>query len=224
MAKNRDTINEASFINDAEEQAPAAAINHQVELEHQVAAIRAIRDIETNRLLTSLRLLRSYFTEEQLQTPLLQYFEHQLPNLSISGNGKKEELNVNWKTDLPGATADMHESLLRHISLAYPDTLSMSNLHFSTNKVQPNSRISSELQFETSVMNVPSDSQLQTIGFQDGLQTPGGTGNRMSFGMTPKTLRLPKKGEILLSVHGSPLGVFREKEDNMEVINETEES
>ncbi|CAM8999327.1 unnamed protein product [Rhodiola kirilowii] len=42
--------------------------------------------------------------------------------------------------------------------------------------------------------------------------------------MTPKTLRLPKKGEILLSVHGSPLGVFREKEDNMEVINETEES
>ncbi|CAM8999231.1 unnamed protein product [Rhodiola kirilowii] len=219
MAKNRDTKNEASFINDAEEQAPAAAINHQVELEHQVAAIRAIRDIETNRLLTSLQLLRSYFTEEQLQTPLLEYFEHQLPNLSISGNGKEEELNVNWKTDLPRATADIHESLLRHISLAYPDTLSMSNLHFSTNKVQPNSRISSELQFENSVMNVLSDSQLQTIGFQDGLQTPGGTGNRISFGMTPKTLRLPNKGEILLSVHGSPLGVYREKEDNMEVIN-----
>ncbi|KAL9666898.1 hypothetical protein QQ045_001242 [Rhodiola kirilowii] len=153
MAKNRDTKNEASFINDAEEQAPAAAINHQVELEHQVAAIRAIRDIETNRLLTSLRLLRSYFTEEQLQTPLLEYFEHQLPNLSISRNGKEEELNVNWKTDLIVATADIHESLLRHISLAYPDpdTLSMSNLHFSTNKGQPNSRISSDLQFENSV-------------------------------------------------------------------------
>ncbi|CAM8999525.1 unnamed protein product [Rhodiola kirilowii] len=224
MAKNRDTKNEASFINDAEGQAPAAAINHQVELEHQVAAIRAIRDIETNRLLTSLQLLRSYFTEEQLQTPLLEYFEHQLPNLSISGNGKEEELNVNWKTDLPVSTADIHESLLRHISLAYPDTLSMSNLHFSTSKVQPNSRISSDLQFENSVMNVPSESQLQMIGFQDGLQTPGGTGNRISFGMTPKTLRLPKKGEILLSVHGSPLGVFQEKEDNMEVINETEES
>ncbi|KAL9665766.1 hypothetical protein QQ045_000087 [Rhodiola kirilowii] len=175
-----------------------------VELEHQVAAIRAIRDIETIMLLTSLRLLRSYFTEEQLQTPWLEYFEHQLPNLSISGNGKEEELNVNWKTDFPGATADIHEYLLRHISLAYPDTLSMSNLQFSTGK-------------ETKcpqVMNVPSDSQLQTIGFQDGLQTPGGTGNRISFGMTPKTLRLPKKGEILLSVHGSPLGVFREKEDN----------
>lgn len=41
----------------------------------------------------------------------------------------------------------------------------------------------------------------------------------MSIGLTPKTLRLPKKGEMLLSVRGSPLGVFKEKEDNMEAIN-----
>ena len=27
-------------------------------------------------------------------------------------------------------------------------------------------------------------------------------------GMTPKTVRLPKKGEALLSINGSPLGVF----------------
>jgi plasmid maintenance system antidote protein VapI len=35
--------------------------------------------------------------------------------------------------------------------------------------------------------------------------------------MTPKTRRLPKPGEMLLSVHGSPLGVY--KEDNMEAIH-----
>ena len=35
--------------------------------------------------------------------------------------------------------------------------------------------------------------------------------------MTPKTLRLPKPGEMLLSVRGSPLGVY--KEDNMEAIH-----
>ena len=35
--------------------------------------------------------------------------------------------------------------------------------------------------------------------------------------MTPKSRRLPKPGEMLLSVHGSPLGVF--KEDNMEAIH-----
>lgn len=43
---------------------------------------------------------------------------------------------------------------------------------------------------------------------------------RLSVGMTPKTLRLPKPGEMLLSVHGSPLGVY--KEDNMEAIHGTD--
>lgn len=45
------------------------------------------------------------------------------------------------------------------------------------------------------------------------------TSQRLSIGMTPKTLRLPKPGEMLLSVHGSPLGVF--KENNMEAIHGT---
>lgn len=35
--------------------------------------------------------------------------------------------------------------------------------------------------------------------------------------MTPKTLRLPKNGEMLMSVHGSPLGVY--KEDNLAAIH-----
>lgn len=34
--------------------------------------------------------------------------------------------------------------------------------------------------------------------------------------MTSKTLRLPKPGETLLSVHGSPLGVY--KEESMEAL------
>ncbi|GMP75508.1 hypothetical protein CsSME_00032568 [Camellia sinensis var. sinensis] len=38
----------------------------------------------------------------------------------------------------------------------------------------------------------------------------------LSVGMTPKTLRLPKHGEMLLSVHGSPLGVYKE---DMEAIH-----
>jgi hypothetical protein len=35
--------------------------------------------------------------------------------------------------------------------------------------------------------------------------------------MTPRTLRVPKPGEMLLSVHGSPLGVY--KDNNMEAIH-----
>jgi hypothetical protein len=42
---------------------------------------------------------------------------------------------------------------------------------------------------------------------------------RLSFGMTPKTLRLPKKGEMLLSVRGSPLGVY--KEENLAAVHES---
>jgi hypothetical protein len=34
--------------------------------------------------------------------------------------------------------------------------------------------------------------------------------------MTPKNVRLPKNGEVLLSVHGSPLGMY--KEENLEAI------
>jgi hypothetical protein len=52
----------------------------------------------------------------------------------------------------------------------------------------------------------------------DAFQTPGVNGQRLSFGMTPKTLRLPKAGEMMLSVHGSPLGVYKE-DHNMGAIN-----
>ncbi|PNX80926.1 hypothetical protein L195_g040396 [Trifolium pratense] len=43
------------------------------------------------------------------------------------------------------------------------------------------------------------------------------TSHRLSVGMMPKTLRVPKPGEMLLSVHGSPLGVY--KDNNMEAIH-----
>ncbi|CAN8307941.1 unnamed protein product [Cochlearia groenlandica] len=39
----------------------------------------------------------------------------------------------------------------------------------------------------------------------------------LSFGMTPKTRRLPKPGEMMLSMHRSPLGVFKE-DHNMGAI------
>ncbi|KAJ1412873.1 Cell division protein borealin [Sesbania bispinosa] len=54
------------------------------------------------------------------------------------------------------------------------------------------------------------------------LHTPGVSGQMLPVGMTPKTLRQPKPGEMLLSVHGSPLGVY--KENNMEAIQEIEGS
>ncbi|KAL8555594.1 hypothetical protein ACS0TY_003410 [Phlomoides rotata] len=76
-----------------------------------------------------------------------------------------------------------------------------------------------KLQIRSLVFGEPSDSLI--LEAKGGLQTPNVNNNRLSFGITPKTLRQPRCGEMLLSVHGSPLGVF--KEDNMEPIKEIED-
>ncbi|RYR23702.1 hypothetical protein Ahy_B02g057181 [Arachis hypogaea] len=65
--------------------------NRNASLEHQISAIRVVRDVDIERLLMELRLVRSCFSEEQLWKPMLQVFEETLPNLSIvkeEGNGK----------------------------------------------------------------------------------------------------------------------------------------
>ncbi|XP_062147810.1 uncharacterized protein LOC133856777 [Alnus glutinosa] len=169
------------------------------EVERQSAAIRAVRDVEIEHLLTELRLLRSYFSKEQQRTLALKFFKENLPNLSVVGNEGNEQFEVQWNDedgDLSmnqGDGRDIHTSLLRRLSMAYSDCsaaiASLGGFQFSSKAV---------------------------LGMQDGLRTPGGSSQRLSAGMTPKTLRLPKPGEMLLSVHGSPLGVY--KEDNMEAI------
>ncbi|MFS7910829.1 putative Cell division protein borealin [Helianthus anomalus] len=59
-----------------------------------------------------------------------------------------------------------------------------------------------------SILEEPSDTRI--LGIEDFMQTSGVSSGRLSVDMTPKTLRLPKQGEMLLSVHGSPLGVYKE--------------
>ncbi|KAK6133540.1 hypothetical protein DH2020_032669 [Rehmannia glutinosa] len=184
------------------------------EVERQSAAIRAIRDVEVEQLRTMIRLLRSNFSEEQLQVPVLQFFKENLPNLSIGETGKDGQCEVKWRHELNHADErTLHASLLHRLSIAYPDysagiTSLAGGFEFS-NK----SGIRKCFVFEE-----PSDSQM--LELKDGLQTPNVSNNRLSIGMTPKTVRLPKCGEMLLSVHGSPLGVY--KEDNMETIQERE--
>ncbi|KAK7845457.1 hypothetical protein CFP56_009286 [Quercus suber] len=66
------------------------------EVERQSGAIRAIRDVEIEHLLTELRLLRSYFSKEQLQTPTMQFFKENLPNLSVVGTEGNKQFEVQW--------------------------------------------------------------------------------------------------------------------------------
>ncbi|KAK9271915.1 hypothetical protein L1049_002281 [Liquidambar formosana] len=222
-----------SNINDANAKEPHIERKEEAirddEVERQNAAIRAIRDMEIEHMLTGLRLLRSYFNKEQLQTPVQQFFKENLPNLSIVRNGKDGQFEVQWK-DRDGKFSlnhvdgsDIHASLLHQMSIAYPDCSaampSFSGFELSSKAVKTSFLGANDLQIRDFVLEEPSDTRM--LGLQDAFQTPGVSSQRLSVGMTPKTLRLPKHGEMLLSVRGSPLGVY--KEDNMEVIRESEE-
>lgn len=98
--------------------------------------------MEIERLITELRLLRSYFNKEQLQTPILQFFEEKLPNLSISATGEQGEIEVQWKDAAgelhtkPADGIDIHASLLHRLSIAYPNCSagmqSMNGFEFSS--------------------------------------------------------------------------------------------
>jgi hypothetical protein len=91
-------------------------------VERQIAAIRAMRDVGIEHLLTELRLLRSYFTKEQLKTPVLQFFKENLPNLSIERNEENGEFLVKFNDNVDGFSdgGNINASLLRRLSMAYP--------------------------------------------------------------------------------------------------------
>lgn len=112
-----------------------------VTVERQCAAIRAVRDVEIEHMLTALRLLRSYCSEEQLQTPALKFFNENLPNLSIVRNAENGQFEVQWKHEngnisIHGADGrDVHASLLHRMSLVYanrPSIPSFSSFELST--------------------------------------------------------------------------------------------
>lgn len=82
--------------------------------------------MEIEHTLTGLRLLRSCFNEEQLKTPVLQFFKENLPDLSIVRNKENGHFEVQWN-DNDGNSCmynadgrDIHTSLLQRMSIAYP--------------------------------------------------------------------------------------------------------
>ncbi|XP_010531411.1 PREDICTED: uncharacterized protein LOC104807718 [Tarenaya hassleriana] len=189
------------------------------EVERQIAAIRTIRDVEVEHTLTALRLLRSYFTEEQLQTPVSQFFEQNLPNLSLEKNEENGQIEVKQKAKdgesfMDNADGlDMHYSLLRRLSMGFPDFYGRSSFggYDLPGTVSQSLLGADNPHFKDLVSLGPSESQIYAS--HDALRTPGVSTQRLSIGMTPKSRRPPKPGEMLLSVHGSPLGVYKEDND-----------
>ncbi|KAK1409392.1 hypothetical protein QVD17_35918 [Tagetes erecta] len=195
------------------------------DVEQQCAVIRTIRDVEIGGLRNAIRLIKSSLSKEQLQTPLLQFFEEKLPNLTVLRTEKNGPIEVKWKDkggDVSMTTADegnMFPYFLQHMSLANPECSSaiqsLGGFGVSSKAGRTSFIGADNLQMKDFALEELSETHI--LGIEESMQTPGVTSGRLSVGMTPKTLRLPKQGEMLLSVHGSPLGVY--KENNMDAIH-----
>lgn len=95
-------------------------------VECQSAAVRAICNLEIKDVLSLLRLLRSKLNDEQLHIPVVQFFRENLPNLAVVRNEdgthevKRKEADGNLSMDQFDGR-NLHVSLLRQLSMAYPD-------------------------------------------------------------------------------------------------------
>ncbi|KAG0493891.1 hypothetical protein HPP92_004885 [Vanilla planifolia] len=179
----------------------------QREVELRVAAIQAIKVAELENILSCLRMLNSYLSKEQLEMPALKYFQENLPNLRVIRNEEEKifELRQNEKDAVGNGRASI-------VSTA-------SSLQFSVESVKHRFLHAANLPIPDRVLEEMRDTQKsQMLGVRDAFQTPGAISDRLSFALTPKTVRLPKQGEMLLSVRGSPLGVYIE--DSLEPIHE----
>ncbi|CAL5056259.1 unnamed protein product [Urochloa decumbens] len=187
--------------------------SHQ-ESERRITAIGAIKDAEAGNIRSQLQLVRSYFSKEQLEANALEYFRENLPNLSIVTNEKDDVLELKWNDGDKFILGDFTDDKILQASIASLSTAV--GLQFPGNSVGKDfyRRISNFSDFAWSELP-----EGQMAGTSEAFQTPGAVSDRMSIGMTPKTVRLPKNGEMLLSVHGSPLGVY--KEENLAAIEES---
>ncbi|KAM0848950.1 hypothetical protein ACQ4PT_054054 [Festuca glaucescens] len=184
------------------------------EIERRKAAIRAIQAAEVESVLSRLHLVRTYISKEQEEACALQYFQENLPNVSVVPNEKQDELELKWKEWDNHMYGDQRDDKVSRASITSLATAA--GFHFSADSVQKNF-IESTFDFNNFTWSELPEGEITGAG--DSLQTPGATSSRLSFGMTPKTVRVPKNGEMLLSVHGSPLGVY--KEENLAAITES---
>ncbi|KAK9095769.1 hypothetical protein Sjap_021266 [Stephania japonica] len=151
------------------------------EVERRIAAIDAIRNAEIGHLLTGLRLLRSNFSNEQLQTPVTQFFKENMPNLTVKMGEKDGQFEVGWKVEdgnVSLSDADernMHASLLQRLSKEYggcgAGMSALGGYGLSSKAVNADFFGTANLQIPDSVVEEPSETQM--LGLQKAFQTPG---------------------------------------------------
>ncbi|KAL6905772.1 hypothetical protein ACP4OV_003373 [Aristida adscensionis] len=183
------------------------------EYDRRCAAIRAVKAAEAESSLCRVQLLRSYLSEEQQKANALEYFRETIPNLSVVHDEKHDEIALRWNEGDKCITGDVLDDRILRASIA--SLPAVGGLQFTGDSVGKNIHGHMFGFSDFAWSELPAS---QMNGASDALQTPGAVSNRLSFGMTPKTVRLPKNGEMLLSVRGSPLGVY---DDHLAAIQES---
>ncbi|KAJ1279589.1 hypothetical protein BS78_04G166300 [Paspalum vaginatum] len=146
------------------------------------------------------------------------YFQENCPNLAVVPNEKYDVLELKWKDDGKCMIGDFLDDKIMRASIA--SLPNAGGLHFTGDS----DAVGKDFYRRTSgcsdfVWGELPEGQMAGPGAADAFQTAGAMSNRLPLDMTPKTVRLPKNGEMLLSVHGSPLGVY--KEENLAAIQES---
>ncbi|RYR23705.1 hypothetical protein Ahy_B02g057184 [Arachis hypogaea] len=177
----------------------------EIEVERQISAIRVVRDVDIEQLLMELRLVRSCFSEEQLWKPILQ----------MKGN---EEFDVKWKergsrvsTTCGGVGRDLHATLFQRLSIAFPSEYPSSIPQFGGFEYSSNTdgrELTSITSFFAYAAKSIMTNLIRFLRSHVKLRLSqvkkvfrllmSVSSQRLSVGMTPKTLRLPKPGEMLL--------------------------
>ncbi|TVU27893.1 hypothetical protein EJB05_19394 [Eragrostis curvula] len=181
----------------------------------RIAAIRAVEEAEGESTRSWLQLAQSYFSNEQLDAKALDYFRENLPNLSVAHTHTEKHgaLELKWNDGDTCVVGDLVDDRILRASIASLPTVG--GLQFPGNSglsMLGVNYLQVKWQAQQMLFRHPG-----FVFFFFPLWTA--MSNRLSLGMTPKTVRLPKNGEMLLSVHGSPLGVY--KEENLAAIHES---
>ena len=86
-------------------------------------------------MLTKLRLLRSYCTKEQRETPVLQFFKENFPNLSFVKSEENGHLQLQWIGEDGNVSMNdgpnLHFSLLNQFSVAHSGCQTLGGFEFS---------------------------------------------------------------------------------------------
>lgn len=137
----------------------------------------AIVQLETDQMLTALRLLRSSLSEEQLQTPAVQFFNDSCPNISFIENEESGQLEMKFKGGGDGSLdgRDIQFSLLNQRSSFYP----FSSLHFAAAELASEGGIV-EVQFYIGLIHFSGKKIITNFFLNQLVSFPSGRPNMMS--------------------------------------------